>query len=143
MCEYSSYYRSNTLPRSVPATPTAVSPLVIPARSHDVTISPPATPPLSLPSPLLSHSGFSNRSSRLSASPTSAERPLPPLFEDSQSIITASPQLMPINQSPVHQPTSSRSSPALQNNGRSSQSTLNIPGLVLPQPALPYLVAEV
>src|ERR1700722_17955789 len=107
-------------------------------QTHD-SISPPSTPPLSLPSPIIQQSGFSPRSSRLSNSSSSAERPLPPVFEDSRSTIVASAQLIPANRSPVLQSTSTRSSPAQYSAGRNSQGTLNIPWPALPQPALPYI----
>ncbi|KIN05145.1 hypothetical protein OIDMADRAFT_177451 [Oidiodendron maius Zn] len=134
----------NTLRRPDAPTPLYVSPVIMPVLpANNVAISPPTTPTSTLPSPVIPHTGFSATTPRRSASSTSAERPLPPVLEDPQPVFVPSPQLLPRDNSPVLQPTSSRSSPARLNPARNSQSTLNIPGLVLPQPALSYRVAEV
>lgn len=138
------HVRGSTLRRPDAPTPYYVSPVIMPVQpANNVAISPPTTPTSTLPSPIIPHTGFSATTPRRSTSSTSAERPLPPVLEDPQPVFVPSPQLLPRDHSPVLQPTSSISSPARLNPARSSQSTLNIPGLVLPQPALSYRVAEV
>jgi hypothetical protein len=113
--------------------PLSVSPVPIRNPHPDaISPSPPATPLLG--SPLLPQSQFTSIPARSSSSSTSGERPHPVLFE--------SPQLLPASLSTLP-PSSSSASPLQRNSTRSSQNTLNIPGLALPQSALPYCVAEV
>jgi hypothetical protein len=151
--------RESSLRRQDSLTPVAVSPRPIPNRHHyEDAVSPP--PPLSLGSPMLSNAHSPPTYPRRSTSSIKSERPMPPLFEDRQPTspdlhkitsrqistspraLTASPQMRPADQSPWRQSMLS-ASPEQHYTVRDSQNGSSMPGLVLPQSALPYNVAEV
>jgi hypothetical protein len=142
--------RKYSIRRSYTSSPNAVAtPVPIPGQSPH-SVSPPSTPPL-LGSPLLTQDHFQPQSPRIhTGSSLPNQRPMPPRFDNPQPAQNSSPQILPATtRSPtLESPTTLRSpsligSPAMQNIPRTSQSGLSIPGLVLPQSALPYIVAEV
>lgn len=127
----------HTLTAPVPIT--GQSPHTVPQ-----TISPTPSPPL-LGSPLLRADGFPPRSPRLRAGSNPQSKPtMPPVFENAPANFIASPQIIPSSQSPTALRTPSLiGSPGLQSMPRTTLGGVSIPGLVLPQSALPYCVAEV
>lgn len=135
--------RANSIRQNERSSPNTIStPVHIPGQSPH-SVSPPLTPPL-LGSPLLTQGQFAPRSPRLHSPSISSQMPMPPVSESLRTNLISSPPLLPFNQSPttIRSP-SLIGSPALQSLPRTSQNGLSIPGLVLPQSALPYRVAEV
>ena len=135
--------RENAIRQNEKAPPNKIStPVPIPGQSPH-SVSPPPTPPL-LGSPLLIQGQFAPRSPKLHSPSISSQKPMPPVYESPRTCPILSPPLPPSNQSPTTLRSPSLiGSPALRSLPRTSQNGLSIPGLVLPQSALPYRVAEV
>jgi hypothetical protein len=125
-----------------PSPNSASNPIPIPGQSPHQASSPPTPPQLGSP-PL--NQGYSASRTPGSPSGSSSQPQFISVVDNRAPTPISSPQIPPSSESPntVRSPSSYNGSPPLRSTPATPQSGLGIPGLVLPQPALPYRVAEV